>query len=70
MKKIFLFVFLLSGIANFTCCAQDNATTLLNLKKEFQSPPEPAAPWVFWYWYHASVSKDGITADLEAMKES
>jgi hypothetical protein len=70
MKKIFLFVFLLSGIANFTCVAQDNSTSLVNLKKEFQSPPESAAPWVFWYWYHASVSKEGITADLEAMKES
>ncbi|WP_258105425.1 glycosyl hydrolase [Marinoscillum sp. MHG1-6] len=27
-------------------------------------------PWVFWYWMYASVSKEGITADLEAMKEA
>jgi hypothetical protein len=36
----------------------------------FQSPPEAARPWVFWYWMKASVSREGITADLEAMKEA
>lgn len=41
-----------------------------DLKRIFQSPPEAASPWVFWYWYHASVSKEGITADLEAMKQA
>ena len=32
-------------------------------------PPAAAKPWVFWYWMHGAVSKEGITADLEAMKE-
>ncbi|WP_316739519.1 glycosyl hydrolase [Pedobacter aquatilis] len=27
-----------------------------------------AKPWVFWYWVKGAVSKEGITADLEAMK--
>lgn len=31
---------------------------------------ENAKPWVFWYWMQASVSKAGITADLEAMKNA
>jgi hypothetical protein len=31
---------------------------------------EEAKPWVFWYWMHASFSKEGITADLVAMKEA
>lgn len=31
---------------------------------------ENAKPWVFWYWVHGGVSKEGITADLEAMKNS
>jgi hypothetical protein len=39
-----------------------------DLKKLFQSPPPSASPWVFWYWLQASVSKEGITADLQAMK--
>ncbi|MBN2167495.1 MAG: hypothetical protein JW717_14560 [Marinilabiliaceae bacterium] len=41
-----------------------------HLDKLFQNPPESAKPWVFWYWMHAAVSKKGITADLEAMKEA
>jgi hypothetical protein len=32
-------------------------------------PPAAAKPWVFWYGMHGAVSKEGITADLEAMKE-
>ena len=40
------------------------------LRELFQSPPESAKPWVFWYWMHAAVSHEGITADLEAMKDA
>lgn len=29
-----------------------------------------ASPWVFWYLMYASYSREGITADLEAMKEA
>lgn len=36
----------------------------------FRHPPQQAKPWVFWYWMQAAVSKEGITADLEAMKEN
>jgi len=39
------------------------------LDQNFKNPPTSARPWVFWYWMHAAVSKQGITADLEAMKE-
>ena len=35
----------------------------------FESAGEEAKPWTFWYWMHGEVSKEGITADLEAMKE-
>lgn len=35
----------------------------------FRNPPASARPWVFWYWMHAAVSREGITADLEAMKQ-
>jgi hypothetical protein len=39
------------------------------IEKNFLNPPEAAKPWVFWYWMHGAVSKEGITADLEAMKQ-
>ena len=39
------------------------------IEKKFLNPPASAKPWVFWYWMHGAVSREGITADLEAMKE-
>jgi hypothetical protein len=39
------------------------------IERDFLNPPESAKPWVFWYWLHGAISKEGITADLEAMKE-
>lgn len=40
-----------------------------NIERLWQSPPEESRPWTFWYWMQGAVSKEGITADLEAMKE-
>ncbi|HEX4343461.1 MAG TPA: glycosyl hydrolase, partial [Verrucomicrobiae bacterium] len=37
---------------------------------DFQNPPAAARPWVYWYWMNAAVSREGITADLEAMKHA
>lgn len=31
---------------------------------------ESVKPWVFWYWMHGAVTKEAITADLEAMKDA
>ena len=35
----------------------------------FRNPPASARPRTWWHWMHGYVSKEGITADLEAMKE-
>jgi hypothetical protein len=35
----------------------------------FQSPPPSARPHTWWHWMDGNVTKEGITADLEAMKE-
>lgn len=40
-----------------------------NLRQLWESPSEESKSWVFWYWMHGAVTKEGITADLEAMKE-
>ena len=40
-----------------------------DLQERFQSPDSEASPWIFWYWMNGAVTKEGITADLEAMKE-
>jgi hypothetical protein len=39
------------------------------LEQVFLRPPAEARPWVYWYWLHAAVSKEGIAADLKAMRE-
>jgi len=38
------------------------------LEDGFLSPPESAKVWTWWHWINGNVSKEGITADLEAMK--
>jgi len=41
----------------------------ITLEEQFRDPvSEEAAPWTFWYWMYGAVSKEGITADLEAMR--
>lgn len=39
------------------------------LKMEFQNPPNSAKPHTWWHWMDGNITKEGITADLEAMKE-
>ncbi|MFT4168248.1 MAG: glycosyl hydrolase [Dysgonomonas sp.] len=41
-----------------------------DIKQLWSAPPKEAKPWVFWYWMQGAVSKEGITADLEAMKQN
>ncbi|MCA9261695.1 MAG: hypothetical protein KDA61_20900, partial [Planctomycetales bacterium] len=36
----------------------------------FERPPEAARPWAFWYWMHGAVSREGVSADLQAMREA
>ncbi|NNM84467.1 MAG: hypothetical protein HKL96_01725 [Phycisphaerales bacterium] len=38
------------------------------LAKTFASPPDSARPWVYWFWLDGNITREGITADLEAMK--
>lgn len=39
------------------------------LMNRFVSPPPSARPWVFWFWMNGNISREGITADLEAMAD-
>jgi len=40
-----------------------------DIGSDFDHPPDAARPWAFWYWMNAAVTHEGITADLEAMKD-
>ena len=37
------------------------------LAESFSSPPDSARPWVLWFWINGNVTREAITADLEAM---
>jgi glycosyl hydrolase family 106( putative alpha-L-rhamnosidase) len=38
-----------------------------DLEAGFQDPPPEARPWVYWFVMDGNLSREGITADLEAM---
>ena len=38
------------------------------LADRFRTPSDEARPQVWWHWMNGNVTKEGITADLEAMK--
>jgi hypothetical protein len=43
--------------------------TAQSLEESFLTPPDSVKPWVVWFWINGNISKEGITKDLEAMKE-
>lgn len=47
-----------------------NISAQPSLQQQFQTPSEEAKPWVIWHWMFGALSKEGLTADLEAMKEA
>jgi hypothetical protein len=51
--------------ASSVCHAAQPAS---ELEKGFVRPPESARPWVYWFWLNGNITREGVTADLEAMK--
>src|SRR5512146_1813283 len=39
-----------------------------SLEAGFQHPPDSARPHTWWHWMNGNITREGITADLEAMK--
>ncbi|MFV1965735.1 MAG: glycosyl hydrolase [Pirellulaceae bacterium] len=46
-----------------TCAEED-------LAAGFQDPPDTARPGVYWYFMDGNLTREGMTADLESMKEA
>ena len=40
-----------------------------SLESGFLNPPDSARPQTWWHWMNGNITKAGITADLEAMKQ-
>ncbi len=61
--KTFIAISVSAGLfASTQCMAADD------LEQGFRNPPDSARPQTWWHWINGNVSKEGITADLEAMK--
>ena len=41
---------------------------LREIRNAFAAPPASARPWVYWFWVNSNVTREGISADLEAMQ--
>ena len=60
MKRKLLLMLALSALMS---CAVTS-----ELEKNFAAPPDSARAQTWWHWMNGNVSREGITADLEAMK--
>lgn len=40
-----------------------------SLADSFQNPPHSARPQTWWHWMNGNVTREGITLDLEAMRQ-
>jgi hypothetical protein len=40
------------------------------LERNFQNPPPETRPWVYWYFMDGNLTREGLTADLEAMSDA
>jgi hypothetical protein len=66
-KNTIVIVTLVALLFPFGACtrAPEKADTL---QAGFVDPPAAARPWVYWFWLNGNITREGITADLEAMK--
>lgn len=62
--------FLLSSCSASGHRQQEKDLTIKELAGMFRQPPVDYRPYVWWHWMGSNFSKEGITKDLEAMKEA
>jgi hypothetical protein len=61
-------VALASALAWSSAASDSRGAPPGELERGFRSPPQSAKPWVYWFWLNGNITKEGITADLEAMR--
>ena len=60
-------VFWLGSITVPVLAGQEAGDTM---SSQFRNPPNSARPWVYWFFMDGNLSREGMTADLEAMKRA
>ncbi|MGL6196237.1 MAG: glycosyl hydrolase [Thermoguttaceae bacterium] len=69
MKKDFGILSILSVIVIIFFCCIVNCSLLAAELDEFTTPPDAARPWVYWFVMDGNLTKEGITADFESMRD-
>lgn len=41
----------------------------VDVDQRFREPVEQTKPWCYWYWLGGDITKEGLTRDLESMKQ-
>ncbi len=60
---------LVIGMVMSSACARLEAAGV-DLERGFLNPPDAARPWVYAFFLNGNITREGITADLEAMKRA
>ena len=66
LKKMLLML-LTVVFLSVTLSAQEKEQYHSKLESGFLNPPAQARPHIWWHWTNGNITKEGITADLEAM---
>ena len=56
-------------MAALLACAVSAPGARADMADSFRNPPDSAKPQVWWHWMAGNVTREGITADLEAMAD-
>lgn len=68
---ILIIGFLWAGCSKKTIAPHQPETSgIESLRKGFLSPPDWAKPGVYWYFMDGNLSEEGMTKDLESMREA
>ncbi len=66
-------LFLLFSILFFSSCQKSprlSESKFQEIISGFETPADSNTVWCYWYWINDDISKEGITKDLEAMKNA
>ena len=68
MKRNILTIGLMLAMALPLAAAEPSpAAAAESLESGFLKPPASARPHTWWHWMNGNITREGITADLEAM---
>ncbi len=63
MTRLFYAALVMQTLVGFAVGSDD-------LAANFVTPPAEARPWVYWFWLNGNLTREGMTADLEAMQRA